>query len=119
VYGDDPSFLAAIQFAYASRSDRVEWESPMFQAMNQTMNQAIHYASQNGNLDVVRYLVNSGHSTFWEVPRGRRVSTLHEKEIAASKIYFWWIQKCHPLSRPSGIRIMFSQYDKFLKICDT
>jgi hypothetical protein len=36
---------------------------------------------------------------------------------AASRIYFWWIQLCYPLSRPSGIRMAYRNLEEFETLC--
>ena len=85
--------------------------------------EAVQVASQNGYLDVVRYLVSQGASIINISEFHRRYATIYMKHHkrsetrAASRIYFWWIQQCYPLSRPSGIRMAYQNLAEYEAMC--
>ena len=86
-------------------------------------NSAVQWASLNEYLDVVAYLVSQGASTTHISEFHRQYTTIYMKHYkrreirATSKIYFWWIRRCYPLSSPSGIRMAYRNLAEYEGLC--
>ena len=86
-------------------------------------NYAVRSASHNKYFAVVAYLVVQGAPITYLPEFQRRYTTIYMKHYkrreirAVSRIYFWWIQKCYPLSCPSGIRMAYRNLQAYETMC--
>ena len=117
---------AAIQLAsYFGHLDVVRYLVSQGANINTDDNYAVRSASWRGHLDVVAYLVFQGASTTHIYGYHCRYTTIYMKHYkrreirAVSKIYFWWIQKCFPLSCPSGIRMAYRNLAEYEGLCSS
>jgi len=84
---------------------------------------AVRGASSYEHLDVVAFLVSLGAPTTGLYEFSLRYVTIYMKHYkrreirTASRIYFWWIQKCYPLSCPSGIRMAYRNLAEYETMC--
>jgi len=86
---------------------------------------AVRVASGNGLLEAVAHLVSLGAPTTHISEFHRRYATIYMKHYkrrkirAASRIYFWWIRRCYPLSHPSGIRMAYWNLQAYETMCSS
>ena len=72
---------------------------------------------------IVAYLVSQGAPIFRSTTFQRQYISIYMKHNkpyktrAASRIYFWWIPKCHEMSAPSGIRMAYRNLAKYESLC--
>ena len=82
----------------------------------------LYWASGNGHLEVVKYLIKHGAVLSTPNPKYEKYLLVCEKgeekrrERASKKIYFWWVQVCYDVKRPCGNRMMRRNYEEYNKI---
>jgi hypothetical protein len=89
-------------------------------------NKAIQLAVSNKNMEIAYYLYEIGAElplnsykyadfTYFRSKFAKRVERTRIRAI--SKIYFWWIPKCHDMATPSGIRQAYRNLQAFEIMC--
>jgi ankyrin repeat protein len=83
---------------------------------------ALFRASQNGHVEIVKFLVENGCSIEIASERDKAYILLCQKNKlkkqirAQKKIYFWWIPICYDLNRECGKRMAEKNLQKFLEM---
>jgi hypothetical protein len=83
----------------------------------------MYWASENGHLEIVRYLISLGYPTdIIEDERCKRYIAFcdrmeqRKKLLAQKKIYYWWIQICYDPETNVGKRMLEKSWVEFDKI---
>jgi hypothetical protein len=89
------------------------------QGANVKTTYAAKWASDNGYYETAAYLASVGAPISQLSENATNLVLFLEKmrPRAQKRIYFWWIQKCHEMSSPSGIRMAYKNLAEYETIC--